>query len=224
MPPVGYKFPKCDLCGKTKNQHKPDGQASDCPGIFAEAESSPGGVGEANTSPPDAHPTARRERTPRRKGRLDAAGAKQAKETLTFAVAGVDSVAHFLAPGMWEVQDQLNPGERTMLVDATYAELEQTYPQALVWLAQAFKASVHVQLAYVMACIAIPRLERRGIVPAGSSVLILMAPLGMGAGPAYGSERGDRNGQVHPDRTPAAAVVVPDRHPDEGGQAPGAGL
>ena len=169
--------------------------------------------GEANNPPGRVQ-----QRTPRRRGKLDSVEQKRVRSTLAFGVMAIDRGANFAMPTWWTKEDLLQQSETAALVDALYNELE-TFPKALQWLARVSASSVHIQLAYVVACIAAPRLERRGIVPPGTAFLVTMAPLSVEAGRPPVSERGNGHRQEHASSPPAEAVVVPDRHPDESGQA-----
>lgn len=214
--------PKCALCGKVAGQHRKGRGASDCPGYVApnhpetQVPSEDKQSGGASTKP--------KQRVPARPPRLGQSESKRAKQMLGLGISGLDNAAHYALPKLWPDEDRLKPEETLDLINATYNELEAVAPQVLVWLSQVAAESVHIAFLWTIALVAMPRLERRGIVPAGTTFLIALAPFQVGAGGASVGDRGNGNGQVDPASATAATVVVPDRHPDQSRQADGQGL
>ena len=215
-------IPRCLLCNRVKQQHAPGLTAADCPGFIAPDPASAAAGGPERERRPSTPPSP--ERTPTRRGRPGAAEIKRAKQALSATVALLDGGAHFVVPKIWTDDDRLQVDEVQSLVDATSAELEIVAPDVLRWLAQISESSVHIAFMFAIALVALPRLERRGIVPPGTSLLFAMAPVSMATGGPPVSGGGDGNGQVHADSVAASAVVVPNRYPDEIGQADGEGL
>src|SRR5438270_239460 len=78
-------------------------------------------------------------------------------------------------------------------------------PRALLWLASAAEAGVHVQLAWAIAMIAAPRLARRGVIPPELANALAFAPVFMAAGSTPGSDRANGNGEVN-----ASGVATPE--------------
>jgi len=215
----------CVLCNFPKTEHYPKKKAEKCSGFVPSDLVDDAATGEANRSSKSAagHPPVQ-QRTPDRRGKLSAIESKRARQTLLWASTTLDRGANFLLPGLWTKEDLLQVEETTALVEATYAELEVISPKALQWLAKVFESSVHVQLAYVVACVAAPRLERRGLVPPGTAFLITMAPVAVAAGGPPEPDRRNGDRQEHADGGAAEAVVIPDRPADQSGQANGSGL
>lgn len=219
-------LPKCVICGGIKASHHPNSPfRRDCTGWVApEPEQLAAAASEARPAAGRPPASAARERTPSRRGKLGSDEQKRAKQMLGIILAGLDNGAHAMLPKVWTAEDKLKADEAVMLVGASYDELEALAPDVLRWLAEAAASSVHISFAWAIAMVAVPRLERRGIVPEGTTTLITLAPFYMAAGGAPVRSGPDRNGQEHPPRVVAAAVDVPDGTPDEVGFANGAGL
>jgi len=152
-------------------------------------------------TPPPA-PAGKRERKPAK--RQPKAG--EIKSLLATTLVAGDALAGLLAPRVWTQDDRLQPSETTLLVDAIYTEIAQ-YPGVLAWLAAASGVSTHLNLALVLATVALPRLARHGLVP--GELAYLAAAAGLAAGGALGGDRPDRDGQVDAVVGAAPAPAVP---------------
>jgi hypothetical protein len=88
------------------------------------------------------------------------------KKEVTAAVGAGLAIANKGVQFVWPPwkEDELNPLEIGLLADALADEIlsSKTLTRLLV---KAKENSVHVKLAYVLAIIAIPRLEKRGLLP-----------------------------------------------------------
>jgi hypothetical protein len=153
-------------------------------------------------------------------GKVTAAQQRNVKSMLVVAIAGADALAARVAPLYWTAEDRLQQDETALLVKAIYAELE-AWPKALMWIASAAEHGVHVQLAYALVMVALPRLMRRNLVPADVATLLFLAasqpqpPVQPGpdavpvaAGPAPEPDRHDGNGQVHSGFVPGRDATV----------------
>lgn len=150
------------------------------------------------------------------KNKLSSAQEKQVRIGLSVAVMGVDMGAGLLLPNHWTKEDRLAQEETAMLVSALYSELE-TFPKALAWLANVAGAGVHVQLAYVVAAIAAPRLARRGIISVELATAIAFAPVLMATGPTPDDMRANGAGQVASDGPVSGGSAVQDSIPQQSG-------
>lgn len=143
-----------------------------------------------------------------------------AEKAVQFTVGLLDFGASSLLPGVWAPGtpdsdppgDNLNEFETTSLCQGIYGELE-LHPNAIIKIAQvATFAGVHGRFTAAVCLIAIPRLERRGILPtelaAKLSIGALLALSGsadeseadavhMAAGRAHGGVGTNGRGQEH---------------------------
>lgn len=231
-------YPRCVLCGYIKQQHHPGAAARDCPTYVAPDPEAPVSADAVGESPTTSTATRARERTPFRGGAISAVKQKRVKSVFATAVTAVGGgqyeflgqnhvipgLAHMFAPNVWTDEDILRANETALLVEGVYLEMEALFPKALRWLAEQTEASVHLQFMWAVATVAVPRLERRGLVPPGTSFFFTVAPLSVGTGGAPVDHRPDRNGQEHADGVAAAAVVVPDGGADQVRQPDGSRL
>lgn len=102
------------------------------------------------------------EKTPKRRSKKPAK--KDVVESLAAGIAlGDTGLAWFYPP--WR-EDRLQHEEIGRLADALADEI--LYSERLTqWIVQAQKSSVHIKLAMVCASIALPRMARHGMLPAG---------------------------------------------------------
>jgi hypothetical protein len=153
---------------------------------------------------------------------ISAAQQRQIKSEFALVLWAADQGAARAFPTYWLTpDDRLEEGERNLLVNAVYAELEAVFPQALKWLAKASESAVHAQLLYAIAIVAAPRLARHKVIPQELASAIVFAPILYAAQqqPAGGAERnaGAAAG-VEPERTPEP------HWPDRNGQIDAGGF
>jgi hypothetical protein len=105
------------------------------------------------------------ERAPRRAS-PSAGNRKPSKKEVTSAVGAGIALANKGLVFLWPpwVEDMLNPMEVGLLADALADEILSSR-QLTKLLVSAASNSVHMKLAYVCAIIAVPRLQRRGMLP-----------------------------------------------------------
>lgn len=145
-------------------------------------------------------PPKRPELRPGKKAPVSAGQGRQIKSELALLLWGADNGAAKLWPRAWITpEDRLTDDERTMLVSATYAELEARFPQALVWLAKVSESATEAQLLYVAAIVAAPRLARHGFIPPELASAIVFAPLVFAQHAAAAEQRA---AAVDPERAP----------------------
>jgi len=186
------EFDACIECGQTDKEHVGKGICIRCR---------------------DKHrTTSRHGQAPVRGGTAKLSPQKQrnVKSLLVLTIAGGDAAAARLAPKYWTAEDRLQQDETAALTKAIYAELE-AQPKVIEWLARIAEQGVHGQLAYTVAMVALPRLVRRGLVPAdvamalyfaGASAAASGAPAGpapadVESGPAPVDHRDNGYGQVN---------------------------
>lgn len=226
--------PRCVLCGQIKAAHHPNWpNPADCVGYVA-PDPEPVAAGEANTSPG----SSARERTPNRRGGLGTQEQRRVKSLFGFSITAIGGgafefmgqpqlipgLAHLLAPDVWTKEDILRTEETALLVEGVYLEMEALFPKTLRWLAEKSESSVHLQFGWALATVLAPRLERRGLIPPGTSAFFALAPISMETGGAPVRGGPDRNGQVDAASVAAAAVVIPDGAANEVRQPDGEGL
>jgi ribosomal protein S14 len=190
-------YDACIRCGQTDKDHEGHGLCRRCFNLDRmERTGISGGGNRKKEQPPFRGPS-----------KISAAQARNVKTGLVLAIAGADAIAARAVPQHWTAEDRLQSDETTQLVKAIYAELE-SWPKALAWLAAAAEQGVHVQLAYAIAMVALPRLMRRGLVPADVAGFIFLAAsqpqpgaadgptADVAAGSASQPHRHNGNGQV----------------------------
>jgi hypothetical protein len=155
------------LPSKGSGKHRKTGRPTGRP---SRAESAArGAVNTQSASSPQPSP----EQVPLRgPAKLSAVAQRNAKTLITIAIAGSDNIAARLVPQHWTAEDRLAQEETVMLVAAVYAA---TPAKVLEWLAKAAEQGVYVQLAYAIGMVALPRLVRRGLVPADVALLFFLA-------------------------------------------------
>jgi hypothetical protein len=178
-----------------------------------------------------------KETTPKRpdvksgaKAAIPAAAAKQIKSEFGVLLWGADQAAAMLAPQQWTTpEDRLTDDERTLLVNASYNELEARCPDLLRLLARAQASATEAVLLYAIAMIAAPRLARHKVIPESFASAIIFAPLvaqsvtreqsaaGVGAVPTSQPDRPNGNGQVHPGEPFAQGAPVRVGAPEQAG-------
>lgn len=138
-------------------------------------------AGRMPPPPPVAPPTAGPGPIPERSASITKQQAAKVQTGLTLAIAGADTVAGMLAPKAWPTEDRLQPEETAQLVGAIYAELT-TVPRALELLASMADQGVHAQLAWALACVAMPRLYRRKLIPDAVAFQFIALAANIGGG------------------------------------------
>lgn len=132
--------------------------------------------------------------------------AKPTKTQLTLTVANGIALANTLA-GMayppWR-EDALNFEEIGRLADALADEILHS-EKLTAWVMKATKNSVHVKLGLVVAGIALPRMQRRGMIPAG---MMPESPGPNGHGPLPEGALGSQEEGPLPAYTPEADMYA----------------
>lgn len=187
----------------------------------------PGVEGAAPAPPTDKKPRQRRGSTKVTPG--------QVKAFLAAGIVGLDFTVGMVAPKLWTEEDRLAKEETVCLVDAIYAELNQS-DAAMRLIQRLMTTSVHVQLAAAIIGIAAPRLARREIIPvelaigaslaagvlAGSGAAGVAGAVETGAAPS--DSRGYGNGQEHAGEPPVGRADVSAGVPVETGRREMAGV
>jgi hypothetical protein len=170
---------------------------------------------------------------PATKPAVPAAAAKQIKSEFSFALWLADQGAAKAVPRYWITpDDRLADDERTMLVNATYNELEARFPKLLKALAKVQENATEAALLYAIAIVAAPRLARHGVIPAELASAIVFAPIilanaqqsvaesdasAVGAESASQPDREYRNGQIDASGAPTPVAEIRIDPPEQTG-------
>lgn len=177
------------------------------------------------------------ERSPKRppKG-VTRAEADQVKGALALALIGMDAAAAAVLPALWTAEDRLAEHETAKLVSAVYGELA-AYPSLIHALANVAGQGTHVRLLLALASVAVPRLARRGLVPAHVVMAVALmdmnmpppaepadepapAPtVGLESGPAFDLSWSNGDGKEHASGAPVERAPVRDGAPVQAGQS-----
>lgn len=159
------------------------------------------------------------ERTPRRRGRKP--NPREVYTAVASAVYMADTGACFLFPA-W-VEDRLTQQEIGALGQALGDEIMSSeYLTRMLMKAQT--NSVHVKLAYTVAMIAIPRMAKHGMIPAGfivtedTSAETDTTPVPMEAGAAHGDRGDDGIGQVNTGEQDTGNTEIPSGAEEQSGR------